>query len=236
MTTYDVKLLGKKEIAEGTMEFTLEKPAGLEIRAGQFCDVKLPSADDTPKQDRIHGFSFVNAAYEPHIVVATRMRGTPFKNAFKATPDGTPLKLIAPFGDFTLHKAQTVPAVFIIGGIGITPVRSMIVQALHDHTEQALTLIYANRTPAQAAYTQELQQMAQAHKNFSFVPVYTQASAEAAEHGHVDATLIRKHVPDLHSPRFYLAGPEGMVKAMRALLIELGTDEDNIRTEEFEGY
>ncbi len=236
MTTYDVKLLGKREVAEGTMEFTLEKPAGLDVRAGQFCDIKLPSPEGTPKHDGMHGFSFVNAPFEPHIAVATRMRGTPFKEAFRKTPDGTVVKLIAPFGDFTLHKTESVPAVFIIGGIGITPVRSMIVQALHDRTAHHLTLIYANRTPAQAAYVDELKQLASQHANFTFVQVYTQNQADDAEHGHVDAAMIRRHVPDLATPKFYLSGPEGMVKAMRALLVEIGANEDNIRTEEFEGY
>ncbi|MFT0532583.1 ferredoxin--NADP reductase [Castellaniella hirudinis] len=236
MTTYDVKLLGKRDIAEGTMEFTLEKPAGLDIRAGQFCDVKLPCPEGTPKHDGIHGFSFVNAPFEPHVVVATRMRGTAFKNAFRDIPDGTMVKLIAPFGDFTLHKAESTPAVFIIGGIGITPARSMIAQALHDRTAHRLTLIYANRTPAQAAYTNELHQLARDHANFTFVPVYTGTQADGAEHGRVNADIIRRHVPDLAAPRFYLAGPEGMVKAMRALLIDIGADEDNIRAEEFEGY
>lgn len=236
MTTYDVKLIGKREVAEGTMEFTLEKPEGLDIRAGQFCDVKLPSPEGTPRHDGMHGFSFVNAPFEPHVAVATRMRGTPFKEAFRKTPDGTVVKLIAPFGDFTLHKTESVPAVFIIGGIGITPVRSMIAQALHDRTGHRLTLIYANRTPAQAAYAAELRELARRHANFTFVPVYTQARADGAEHGHVDGDMIRRHVPDLAAPRFYLSGPEGMVKATRALLIEIGANEDNIRTEEFEGY
>ncbi|WP_345797023.1 FAD-dependent oxidoreductase [Castellaniella sp. MT123] len=236
MTTYDVKLLGKREVAEGTMEFTLEKPAGLDVRAGQFCDIKLPSPEGTPKHDGMHGFSFVNAPFEPHIAVATRMRGTPFKEAFRKTPDGTVVKLIAPFGDFTLHKTESVPAVFIIGGIGITPVRSMIVQALHDRTAHHLTLIYANRTPAQAAYVDELKQLASQHANFTFVQVYTQNQADGAEHGHVDAAMIRRHVPDLATPKFYLSGPEGMVKAMRALLVKIDANEDNIRTEEFEGY
>lgn len=236
MTTYDVKLLGKREVAEGTMEFTLEKPAGLAIRAGQFCDVKLPSPEGTPKHDGMHGFSFVNAPFENRIAVATRMRGTPFKDAFRKTPDGTMVKLIAPFGDFTLHKTESIPAVFLIGGIGITPVRSMIVQALHDRTAHRMTLIYANRTPAQAAYADELAQLASRHTNFTFVPVYTQSREDGAEHGHVDAAMIRRHVPDLAAPRFYLSGPEGMVKSMRALLLGIGADEDNIRTEEFEGY
>gem|GEM_PF-3168675 len=49
-------------------------------------------------------------------------------------------------------------------------------------------------------------------------------------------TMVKKYVPDLHKPIYYLSGPEGMVKAMRTLLTTLEVDEDNIRTEEFTGY
>lgn len=47
---------------------------------------------------------------------------------------------------------------------------------------------------------------------------------------------MKKYVPHLHKPVYYLSGPEGMVKAMRALLVDLEVSEDNIRTEEFTGY
>ena len=62
------------------------------------------------------------------------------------------------------------------------------------------------------------------------MPVYTDTQ------GRVSAATLRQHVADIAAPRYYLAGPEGMVKAMRALLDEVGADEDNIRTEEFDGY
>ena len=52
----------------------------------------------------------------------------------------------------------------------------------------------------------------------------------------IDHEVVKKYVADLAKPKFYLSGPEVMVKAMRALLVELNVDEDNIRTEEFSGY
>lgn len=238
MATLDSKLIGKNEIAEGTMEFIFEKPKDLEMRAGQFLDVIIPGGGEHPDHAHIHGFSFVNAAFENEVVIATRMRNTPYKNAIKALPNGTPVKLIAPFGDFTLQKNESVPAVFIIGGIGITPARSMIAQATHDKTNHKITLLYANRTPAQAAYTDGLKQLAKQNPNFTFVPVYTDVDTGevGAETGRINEAIINRHVPSLITPKFYLAGPEGMVKAMRALLVKMGADEDNIRTEEFEGY
>lgn len=230
MATYDTNLIRQQEVAAGTTQFTFAKPEGFTYRAGQFGDIVLSHPDGTPKQESTHGFSFVSAPFEEHLRMTTRMRDTPFKNAIRDTPDGTAVQLLATFGDFTLQKNEKTPAVFVIGGIGITPIRSMIAQALHDKTGHDLTLIYANRTAAQAAYTDELRGWAEAHANFTFVPIYTE------QDGHVNADTIRQHVADIAGAKYYLSGPEGMVKAMRTLLLEVDADEDNIRTEEFEGY
>lgn len=229
-TSYDVRLLQKKEVAEGTLEFTLEKPEGFAYRAGQYGDLVLPASSGLSEANNKHGFSFVSAPYEATLRMATRLRDTPFKRAARLVPEGTMVRLLALWGDFTLHRNEAVPAVFVIGGIGITPVRSIIAQATHDHSAHRITLIYANRTPAQAAYADELLRFTVENRNFSFVPVYT------ATQGHVTAATIRQHVADIAGAKFYLAGPEGMVKTMRALLLEAGADEDSIRTEEFEGY
>lgn len=234
VTRYDVKLIAKNQIADGTTEFVLEKPAGFEYRAGQFGDLVL-TADDGGEELK-HGFSYVSAPFEEHLAMATRMRGSTFKNAAAKVPVGSMVQMLALWGDFLLHNNTAVPAVFVIGGIGITPVRSMIVQALHDKTEHDITLIYANQTVAQAAYVEELTKLAATHDNFHFVPVYTQEKLAGAESGRVNADIIRRHVSNIGGSKCYLSGPEGMVKAMRGLLIDSGADEDNIRTEEFSGY
>lgn len=230
-TSYDVRLLHKKQVAEGTMEFTMEKPAGFEYRAGQYGDMVLPASTGLTGDNNKHGFSFVSAPFEDTLRMATRMRaGSAFKQAAAKVPEGTMIQLLALWGDFTLHKNEKTPAVFVIGGIGITPVRSIIAQATHDRKPHKITLIYANRRRAQAAYMAELEQLAQQNPNFKLVPVYTD------EQGYVNAETLRQAVPDIAAPRYYLSGPEGMVKAMRKLLVDVGADEDNIKTEEFEGY
>jgi len=229
-TSYDVRLLRKRAVAEGTMEFTLEKPAGFEYRAGQYGDLVLPASTGLDESNNKHGFSFASAPCEDTLRMATRMRASRFKNAAAQLPERSMVQLLALWGDFTLHKNAAIPAVFLIGGIGITPVRSIVVQATHERAPHRITLIYANRTPQLAAYTDDLQRCARENPNFTFVPVYTDTQ------GVVNAATIRQHVTDIAAARCYLAGPQGMVKAMRALLLEIGADEDNIRTEEFDGY
>lgn len=238
MAVYNVKLLEKRQVADGTMEFVLEKPAGFEYRAGQFFDIILPKpSEDARKMTYVHGFSFVTAPFEQHISAATRMRpDSEFKNALKAVPDGSELQIEAVWGSFTLKKDETKPVVYIIGGIGITPVRSMVAQATHDKLNRKLTLLYANRGPANAAFTADLEGYAKANGQFTFVPVYTDEQVAGAEHGMVTGDMVKRHVADVQNALYYLSGPAGMVRASRDLLTELGVDEDNIRTEEFDGY
>lgn len=238
MPVVNVKLVKKQEVASGTMAFYFEKPAGFEFRAGQFADYTLINPPETDAEGDVRGFSLVQAPSEDHLVAATRMRDTAFKRVIRDLPVGSEVKFDGAYGDFTLHKTETTPAVFLIGGIGITPVRSMIAQASHDHTDHQLTLLYSNKTPADAAFTHDLEGFAADNPNFTFVPVYTDVSKQdwAGERGYINADMVRRHVADLNTPIYYLAGPAAMVKAMRQLLVELGVNEDNIRTEEFSGY
>lgn len=80
-TSYDVRLLRRKEIAEGTMEFTLEKPPGFEYRAGQYGDLVLPPSTGLDDSNNKHGFSFVSAPFENTLRMATRMRDSRYKSS-----------------------------------------------------------------------------------------------------------------------------------------------------------
>lgn len=235
---YESRLIAKRTVAEGTVEFRLARPEGLAYQAGQFFDIILPKPSEDAEQGSYkHGFSFVSAPFEPFIAMATRMRaGSKFKRALDALPIGAPLEVEAVWGDFVLRKKTNKAMVFLAGGIGITPVRSMIAEATHDHTEHRFVLFYVNRRPEEAAFTDELRALARENPRFTFVPVYTRAEVEGAEHGHVDAAMIRRHVADLDDAAFYTSGPRGMVFASRELLVSMDVDEDAIHTEEFEGY
>lgn len=234
----NIKLIKKEEVANGTMAFHFEKPADLEFRAGQFCDLTLIDPPETDAEGNVRGFSLVTSPFEDDIVIATRMRDTAFKRVLNNLQIGAEVKFDGPYGDYTLHKNEATPAVFIIGGIGVTPVRSIIAQATHDKTSHKIILIHSSRTPSDIPFLKDFEELAKQNDNFTYVPV---ASDDAPEdwqgaRGKVDEALVKKYVEDFTSPKFYLSGPEGMVKAMRQLLVDAQADEDNIKTEEFSGY
>ncbi|MDY0405133.1 FAD-dependent oxidoreductase [Virgibacillus sp. 179-BFC.A HS] len=171
-------------------------------------------------------------------MTTTRIRNTAFKRVLRDLKEGTEVSFDGPHGGFTLHKTETTPAVFVIGGIGITPVRSMIVQALKENTSHQMTLLYSNKTPKDAPFLDEFEQLAKEHDNFTFVPVMTRASKDEwkGEHGHIDEDMLKRYVKDVSAPIYYLSGPADMVQAMHEMLVKAGANEDNIRMEEFSGY
>lgn len=238
MPIYKTRLKNKKEIANGTMEFRLEKPEGFTYKAGQFADYTIIDPKETDAEGNIRGFSLSSAPFEDEIMFATRMRDTAFKRDMKGMDIGTELTLDAPYGSFTLQNNTKIPAVFLSGGIGITPVRSIILQATHNKTDHKIFLFYANKTPGDAAFLDELREAEKANPNFKFIPSMTNDTSNVwmGETGFFTKEMLTKYIGDLMIPIYYIAGPAAMVASLRKTLTEADIDEDNIRTEEFSGY
>jgi ferredoxin-NADP reductase len=166
------------------------------------------------------------------------MRDSAFKRALNALAEGESVKLLGPLGQFTLNAAR--PAVFIAGGIGITPFISMLRQAAHEGWPQPLALLYSNRRPEDAAFLAELQELARRSDKFRLLATMTDLGKSAAkwsgETGLADAQMIARAAHGLAAPLYYVVGPPGMVEAMTDTLRSAGAAEESILTEEFYGY
>lgn len=240
MTMHTTRLLARDLVAEDTLAFHFERPPGFEFKPGQAMDVVL-GADQTSTQPEVrHTFSIVSAPFQNELMVATRMRDSAFKRALGALPMGSALTLDGPFGSLGLHKAAARAAVFIAGGIGITPFMSMLRQAAHLQTPQDLLLLYSNHRPEDAAFLGELQQLATANPRFHMHATMTQMGRStqpwAGHTGPIDSGFVQRATQGLAAPICYIAGPPAMVEAMRQVLAGAGVDEDDVRSEEFFGY
>jgi ferredoxin-NADP reductase len=240
MPSYKVKLKCKREIAEGTMAFHFEKPEGFIYKAGQFANCTLINPAETDAEGNSRIFSLASVPYESELMVATRMRDTAFKRVLKTMEPGMEVMMNAPHGSFTLHNNQSVPAVLLTGGIGVTPVRSIVRQAIHDKLSHRIIVFYSNRKPEDAAFLDDLRESRTANPNYTFVGTMTQMEKSSREwHGEtgvISKAMLLKFMDDLTHPIYYIDGPPAMVKAMRQMLNEAGVNDDNIRTEEFSGY
>jgi ferredoxin-NADP reductase len=233
-------LIGRELVADRTMSFRFERPADWSYRAGQSVDMTLLNPPETDDEGNLRPFT-ISAAPSEHILqITTRLRDTAFKRVLQKMPIGTEVKVEGPFGDFRLHRAAR-PAVLLAGGIGITPFRSMLVEATTTGTlPYRVFLFHANRYPADAAFADEMHSLALRDSNLSYVPTMTAHDLPAGvwqrERGHIDGEMIRRHAASEGNPIYYIAGPIGMVKGLRAMLLESGVDEDDVRSEEFTGY
>jgi ferredoxin-NADP reductase len=230
----------REEAARDTMAFHFDKPEGFEFKPGQSVDFTLIDPPETDAEGDIRTFSIASTPLDPQLMIATRMRNTAFKRVLKTMPLGTAVKIDGPSGSFTLHKNQAKPAVLLAGGIGITPFFSIIRYATAEKLPHQLYLFYSNRRPEDAPFLGALEDCAQQNSNFHFVPTMTNPETSQrewqGERGLIDGNMVAKHLPSLQGPIYYLAGPPGMVTAMRQMLVAAGVDEDDLRTEEFAGY
>lgn len=240
MAVYKTKLIKKEEVAEGTMAFYFEKPENFEFIPGQHAIFNLINPTETDDEGNSRFFSFVNAPYENYITIATRMRDTAFKRVLKNLPTGSEIKIDGPHGSFYLHKDASRPAVFLIGGIGITPVFSILKQANYEKLPHQLLLFYSNKRPEDAAFLKELQNLEKENPKFKLIATMTEMDKSKnpwqGETGLVNAEMLKKYLPEQNSPIYYMSGPPAMVKDMRDLLEKIGISDDNIKFEEFAGY
>lgn len=240
MATYQVRLTKRQEIAEATLAFHLEKPVGFQYRAGQFLNLTVLQPPETDAKGTTRSFSIASAPYEGDLMFATRVRDTAFKRVLASLPLGTSVKIQGPFGNLTLHPDAARPAVFLTGGIGITPFRSIALNVARNQLPHRIFLFYSNRRPKDAAFLDELLQLQSHHPAFKLVATMTQNEKSEqrwqGKIGYINREMIQESVSDLSAPIYYLAGPPLMVNAMLQTLDELGIAETQIRTEEFDGY
>jgi ferredoxin-NADP reductase len=234
------KLRGRRNVADWTMAFEFEKPADWTFDAGQFIDMTLQKPGETDAEGNTRGFSIASAPFEDTLMIATRMRDTAFKRVLKTLPLGSEVKIEGPFGDLRLHNNAARPAVIVSGGIGITPFRSILMQAINDKRAHRIVFFYANRRPEDAVFLEDMRALARESATFAFVPTMTEMDKSHlpwdGERGRIDQQMLTKYLAGVTSAIYYVTGPPGMVKGLRAVLKAAGVDSDDIRTEEFTGY
>lgn len=218
----------KSNISEQVMIFKFSSQKELRFRAGQYLRYELPH-DDPDDRGIFRFFTISSAPHEEKIYITTRVLkegGSSFKKKLSALGPGDSIYAYGPSGDFTLQH-EDIPALFIAGGIGITPFRSIILDLFHNNRLKDIYLLYCTGDKI-IPFKDTFDGIAQEDKglNISYV-VYPKLC---------DLDLIEKEVPDFKDRLIYISGPIGMVKSIENTLKDEGISEKNIKLDYFPGY
>lgn len=154
-----------------------------------------------------------------------------FGAAVERLPTGAIVRVHGPAGNFTLPEPAATPLLFVAGGTGIAPVRSMIRECVATGRESPLALVYSARTPAEFAYLPELRELAEAGR----LSLTLTLTGTAEEWRHARGRTGPAHLSDLVTPETlaYVCGPPAMVADLPAALVSLGLPRAQIRTEDW---
>lgn len=221
-----LKVINKKLELDNIFSLILEKPAGFNFYPGQYLDVEL----SINGKAETRAFTISSSPTENFIMITTKKGVSRFKKTLEKLKIGDNIITSHPAGTFTLD--ETSQAVFIAGGIGITPFRSMVKYVFDYKLTTPVTLIYLN-SGEDFPFKEELDSWREQLKNLTICYINT---TKAGRLDKEKLTKIISHTSLIMNQIFYLAGSPKMVDDFASMLISLGIDETNIRYDRFDGY
>ncbi len=201
--------------------------------AGQFIELTLPH--DNPDERGIkHWFTLSSSPTEPLLAITTKFaeRSSTFKTALGQLKPGDQVTMSEPMGDFVLPQDKTIPLVFVAGGIGVTPFRSMTKWLLDTGEQRNLQVILAARAPEDIVF-------AKLFEAYGIPPTLIISNPPPdwpGISGQLSAEKILELVGDTTGKRIYISGPEPMVETLNENLLKLGVPKNYLVGDYFPGY
>lgn len=235
VASFEIPLIKKEKNSSDAWNFYLRKPKNFSYTAGQYIKMKL-EIENPDDRGTTRYFTLSSSPTEEHLMITTRIIKSSFKKRLAELKEGDRVYIRGPWGDFVLPN-NTTPVVFIAGGIGMTPYRSMIKYTADKNLKTPITLIVSHKTQDQILYREELEKIQKTHQSIKIVTTITDpTSGWTGLTGRINTNLLQKSVDSLGDKLYYIAGPDPMIEGMQKTLLEMGISEDKILTDGFPGY
>ncbi len=230
----------KIDLAKDTFGFIFSPNRQLSFLPGQYIEWTLPQKHYDSRGNRRY-FTIASSPTEMDIELGVKFYPNPseFKKALSELTPGKNISIGNLAGDFTLPEDASKKLVFIAGGIGVTPFRSMIKYLIDIKQKRDIVLFYSNKTKEEIAYQNIFSQAA---NEIGLKTIYSLSDESqlpvdwTGDRGFLTAEKIQKYVPDFKDRTFYISGPHGMVAAFEKTLADLGVPKLQIKTDYFPGF
>jgi len=210
--------------------------SGFTFKPGQYAKITLLEPIHNDKEGNSRLFSIASSPHNKEtLMFTTRALDTAFNRNIQELAVGSKAAISEPGGNTVLHKDPSIPAVFIIGGIGITPIRCMVEYATESKLPYDMHLFYSNPSANTMAFFDDFLRWEKENPNFKFHPTIDDANDKTWKYdvGYITEEMLKKHVTDFSKPVFYIVGPLVMVDKMDETLLKIGVNPENIKLDRF---
>lgn len=244
LVSYKTKLIltlrEKIPIAPDIYDFifgTTQKPA---FTPGQYMEWTLPQDHSDSRGNRRY-FTLASSPTEDNIRIGIKSyeNSSSFKKRLFTMEKGEQIIASQLAGDFTIAKNNNDKLVFIAGGIGVTPYRSMVKHLVDTNQRKDIIFIYVNSFANDFVYKDIFDE---AYSKFGLKMIYVITNLQnipqdwQGKTGYITAKMIQEEIPDFEERIFYISGPNVMVEAYKTLLHSLQIKDRRIKTDYFPGF
>jgi ferredoxin-NADP reductase/Na+-translocating ferredoxin:NAD+ oxidoreductase RnfD subunit len=227
-----------EKIGADAYDFVFASDRPLSFRPGQYLEWTLGHKSPDDRGNRRY-FTIASSPTEKDIRLGVKFYSPPssFKKALAAMKEGDTIFASQLAGNFVLPKNEKKKLVFIAGGIGITPFRSMIQYLLDTKEQRSVALFYSNKKADDVAYKDVFDR---AQKELGIKTVYLATAEKSPVPGmyteSLNPRIIAREVPDYLDRIFFISGPHSMVDAFETTLRDMGVPRRKIKIDFFPGY
>jgi ferredoxin-NADP reductase len=220
-------------IAKNIYTFWFRPSHPISYIAGQYIEMYLPH-DAADERGERRWFTLSSSPSEELLAITTKHFGDPvssFKQRLFALKPGDEVKLSEPMGDFVLPKDTTIPLVFVVGGIGVAPVRSIVKWLLDTNEKRTITLLYGAKTESEVAFREIFEA-------YGITPQIILSSPEVSWRGaagYITTDMIMQAASDSRS-LIYISGPEQFTEKLAADLKTVALPPERLVLDFFPGY
>jgi len=235
-----LKLKEKIKVATDTYDLLFEPDQRLAWQPGQYMEWTL-AHDRADTRGIRRYFTIASSPTEAGLRLGVKFypRSSTYKKSLGSLKEGDKIVASQLAGDFTLPKDQREKLVFIAGGIGVTPFRSIIKYLLDKNEKRDIVIFYTNNFSTDIAYRELFDE---AGRKFSLPVHYVLTDKNRAPAnwdgpvGFLTAELFARLVPDWQDRTFFLSGPQAMIESYREVLRRMGVPPSRIKTDYFPGF
>lgn len=227
-----------KKVSGDILDFVLRADKPIKNKAGQYMEWTLPAVSADNRGNRRY-FTLASSPTEKNARLGVKFypNSSSYKNTLAGLSIGDKIVGGQLSGDFVLPKEKNKKLVFLAGGIGVTPFRSMIKYLIDKSEKRDIVMIYSNKLLEEIAYREIFEE----GEKVGVKTIYTLSETEKlpqnweGERGFINDIMIKNHIPDFKERTFYISGSHNMVTAFKDMLKKLGVSSSQIKTDFFPG-